>query len=315
MEQLLLDEIKATIVRSTSEPEEETTKILSPAGAGKGTQSEASSSQKYYIHPPATPVTPPTPTTPKGGSGKGNKCVKGTGKGKKCWNCQQTGHIASNCTDPKVNSVEEPEEETTLDGLVVINSVDESKPKSAKSLLYAKAKHTKSLLDAKAKHVKSLLDAKGAYKIKIGVDSGAAVSVMMANACPDYPVQMDTQTGKPYVVASGSAIHDKGKRQYLAVQNGKLVAGQGRVCDVHKNLSSVFDMVQQGHKVTFDKDEHGQDTSHALHKETGMKIPFQLAGRVWDMELTVVPFETAKHVLPKSAGGNAVGTNPLGRRP
>ena len=111
-------------------------------------------------------------------------------------------------------------------------------------------------------------------------------------------MQLDAQTGKPYVVASGSSIKDQGKRQYLAVQQGKLVAAQGRLCDVHKNLSSVYDMCKAGHKVTFEIDDEGTDHSHSLHRQSGMIIRFELNGRVWDMELEVMPYNTAKHILP-----------------
>ena len=77
--------------------------------------------------------------------------------------------MSANCPDKKkVHAVDQPEAELELDGLLMINSIDEvmavDKPKDK------------------------------TYKVRIGVDSGAAVSVLRRASFPDYPVIADEST-------------------------------------------------------------------------------------------------------------------------
>jgi len=63
-----------------------------------------------------------------------------------------------------------------------------------------------------------------------------------------------------------------------------------RAMNVKKALMSVFDMVETGHRVVFDK-EDGQDVSHAFNKTTGEKTKFILRNNVWELDVDVIPFK------------------------
>ena len=225
--------------------------------------------------------------------GGGKQGGKGAGKGK-CWTCHKAGHVAANCPDKALHTLEEPQEPeplASLGSVLMINSLETDHPELAQS----------------------------SYKVRTGVDSGAAVSVWTRKTCTDYPATVDTLAGRSYKVASGAEIKDEGCRTVVAINNSALRGAQGRIANVHKNLTAVYDMMQAGHRIVFDLDSEGNDISHALHKESKMETPFIPTGRTWEMELEVVPYKIAQQFLGKqsksSSSSSSVPLSPFSRQP
>ena len=48
-------------------------------------------------------------------------------------------------------------------------------------------------------------------------------------------------------------------------------------------------MYMAGHRVVFDRDEFGNDISHAVHKETGQTAKSTLRNRTWDLDVKLIP--------------------------
>jgi hypothetical protein len=122
-------------------------------------------------------------------------------------------------------------------------------------------------------------------RIIMGIDSGAAVTVIPRNVCSDYPVipNDESRAGIAYRAANGQPVPDLGTRVLSVVtEHGKTRAMRARVCDVQKGLISVSEMVDAGHTVIFSKQK-----SFCRHDVTGEVTMFHRRNKVFEMELKV----------------------------
>ena len=119
----------------------------------------------------------------------------------------------------------------------------------------------------------------------MGIDSGAAVTILPRDKCTDYPL-METSGSHPnYKAANGDTIYDEGARTVFFAAGDRTRALRARVGKVSKGLISVAEMVDCGHMVVFDGDE-----SYAIHKGTGAKTIFRRRNKVFEVDLDVLPY-------------------------
>ena len=71
---------------------------------------------------------------------------------------------------------------------------------------------------------------------------------------------------------------------------------------------SVDDIVfKAGHRVVFDRDDEGNDISHAIHKKSGEILPFYIKNKVWKFDMEVEPYQKPQ---PKAKAKASAGTKP-----
>ena len=104
--------------------------------------------------------------------------------------------------------------------------------------------------------------------VKIGVDSGAGVTVWPKDLCDDYPLKAtpESRAGLEYVPAGKGSrgIVDLGERTYdLTDTSGQNLSMKVHVCDVRKPLLSVAEMNDMGLDVHFYADS--QKGAYAVH--------------------------------------------------
>jgi len=128
-------------------------------------------------------------------------------------------------------------------------------------------------------------------KIRFNVDSGCATTAVRKDTAPDYEVKACAADGKRYTSATGHDVKVEGEVVLYGKHNGSLRAMRAKKFDIRRNLMSVKDMVRAGHRVVFDQDAEGNDTSHAIHRETLEKISFICSGNTWDIEFDLIPAE------------------------
>eukprot|EP00971_Amphidinium_carterae_P026014 513149-Amphidinium_carterae.1 len=120
--------------------------------------------------------------------------------------------------------------------------------------------------------------------IRVGVDSGAAASVISPGAAKGT-IYKDDSTGKFYTTATGERVEDKGRQHVEGKVGDKLFGIKFRVVDgIRKPLLSVAEAVDAGYKIVFDKVD-GEDNSFFIHKATGEKIKMQRTAKVYDISL------------------------------
>ena len=130
-------------------------------------------------------------------------------------------------------------------------------------------------------------------KITLGVDFGAAVSVLKPDVASDYPLAR--VTGRKLMEADGSEITAFGDRQVgLRGSDGRTRIPRCGVADVRKNFAVVSQLVDQDHDVVFSK-----RGSYIFHRPTGWKIEMIRTRDVFEIETDVVPYF---RVAPPPAG-------------
>ena len=120
-------------------------------------------------------------------------------------------------------------------------------------------------------------------KITLGVDSGAAVSVIKPDMATDYPLVR--VAGRKLLGADGSEITAYGDRHVgLSGSDGRTRVLRCGVADVRKNLLAVSQLVDQDHDVVFSR-----RGSYIKHVPTGWRIDMTRKKDVFEIEMDVVP--------------------------
>ena len=123
-------------------------------------------------------------------------------------------------------------------------------------------------------------------KIKMTVDSGAAVPVMDPETVPEYEL-IPPEREVFYRHAAGGRVRDEGSRAIQAIlktnRGGKLKAKlKFRLARVAKTLAAVSALVDVGNRVVFDEE------SYIYNKKARCKTPFTRENGIYVLEVWVV---------------------------
>ena len=121
------------------------------------------------------------------------------------------------------------------------------------------------------------------------VDSGAALSVLPKNWCPQAQLQDGKAKGKEYTAANGSSIYNLGEKVVSVVtQEGHWKNIKFQVCNVTRPLASVHKICEAGHSVIFNPswDERG---SFIVNHQTGDKTWMREKEGVFVLDTKVAP--------------------------
>ena len=132
--------------------------------------------------------------------------------------------------------------------------------------------------------------------LRMGVDSGAAITVMPKDQCVDYPLveTKESRANVHYRAANGSLVKDLGCRTVATrTEKGDVRYIRARAADVVKPLLSVAEMVDAGHTVVFSKDR-----SYAKHMESGREIDFARRQGVFEVDFEVLPGPFGRQARP-----------------
>ena len=139
-------------------------------------------------------------------------------------------------------------------------------------------------------------------RISFGVDSCVAASVLPVSVCEDYPL-IPVSNPVTYRSATGQTVKEQGSRRLLGTMNGSLRGVKAKVLKVQRPLLSVFDMVEAGHKVIFEKVD-GVDMSRCENLTSGEVAPFVVRNRCWDLDVDVLPAGDASAALRRMNDNN-----------
>ena len=251
----------------------------------------------------------------KGAGGRGGNSSAGTGtESRSCYKCGKKGHLAKDCRSKSVHAVDEqgetgqsgatePDEENLeLSGLwiscldVESCNADSMETICGECRLPANRSWPSYCADSLAVHAVGIQK----EKVRFGVDSGAALTVVQKHTGADYPLQKSVNR-KVMRAANGEVIPDLGSRDLAVV--GHSASGdqcqflRATVAPVSKNLLSVSALVDAGHEVVF-----GPSESYYRHQKTGKKKNFQRINGVYELELELEPFSSAPEPPTRSRG-------------
>ena len=134
--------------------------------------------------------------------------------------------------------------------------------------------------------------------VTVGVDSGAAATVIPAKQFMDYPLVPNdrSRAGVPYYTASGGEVKDYGTRNLVGSIDGVRKGLRASAADVTKALASVADMVDQGHVVVF-----SSGRSFAYNTTTKEAIEFTRCNKVFEFQMEVEQYGGGQSGFPRQA--------------
>jgi len=224
---------------------------------------------------------------PAGSAGAGKGAGKGKGKdGARCFNCGGKGHLAAQCPSPRINALDEGNEEVPT--WTQQQAHDGGHEQQHQQQLEAELGGL-FLCPLDIAGIEG--DRQKDRTLRIGVDSCAAASVLPTGSCTEYPVVRDGVTGAKYRAANGAVILDEGERTIYGAFDGHagVRGARFRVADVSRPLMAIADMLDQGHRIVFDRDDCGQNVSVIVNKKTGKKLPIKERNRTFEIEMRLAP--------------------------
>ena len=175
-------------------------------------------------------------------SGKSKGSKKGDSKGKnnkekfkgECYKCGKTGHMSKDCRSKETSAFEAGDELAERGCIemasVVLNALE---------------------IGAVQLPVKD-------HRIRIGIDSCAAVTVFPKSVADDCPMLDTPGKAKSYRPASGKPLPDLGARKVqVKLKDGSLRYVNPRVAKTHRTLMAVSEMNDMGHDVFFPRSDRG----------------------------------------------------------
>jgi hypothetical protein len=128
-------------------------------------------------------------------------------------------------------------------------------------------------------------------RVRLGIDSGAAVTVWPTKLCDDYPTEAtrESTSGVKYFPAGAgsSGISGRGSRKYRMMDKfGQDVSMTVHVADVRKPLVSVADINDKGLDVILPADGNAR----IVDNKTGKEITIERSNGVFEVVADVVPF-------------------------
>ena len=128
-------------------------------------------------------------------------------------------------------------------------------------------------------------------KLKKGItmDSGAGNNVMprrMVIKKSEIRESEGSRRGVHYVAANDGRIPNEGEYDLkFSTVEGQEQCLTFQIAEVNKALCAVSNLVDNGYRVVFDKNvKTNQDTSHMLHKETGVTTRYRRTRNVWVLD-------------------------------
>ena len=215
----------------------------------------------------------------------------GKGSGVKCYSCGQEGHISKDCPKKKGTAHSLEEGQAQQDGTKASGSSPSAPSDTQLALtdgLVASGLFLAALGHLPISRITTTKPTQKCDKITLGVDSCAAISVGPPSLAASRPVQKTTLTGHTLYTATGQKVYEKG----IVAFKGTAADGFASRLNLHlvdglsKSLLAVNDLVENGCRVIFDK-EDGEDASIIIHKATGRRIPMIHRNRIWDLEFYV----------------------------
>ena len=214
--------------------------------------------------------------TGKGSGGKGGgKATNKKGSGKAAGNnkfsgdcnwCGKKGHKASECR-------------AKADG----------KPKTAKQVNAVEGEGDDKELGGLSLNALELSSVETSEKIRVGIDSGAALSVWPKDLCNHVKTEPTaaSRKGTTYMPAGKNCtpIKDLGQRNYrLKTTGGAMRQLKVTVADVRKPLLAVSEMTDAGHDVHF----LANGRAYATHAGTGQETKFVRRNGIYELEIEVL---------------------------
>ena len=214
------------------------------------------------------------------GKGKGDKTGDAGKKGIECHRCGKTGQVKKDCHAKKhkdgrdLNQVEEAEKakpaaevgSISVGNLVCLNAIEES---------------------GRFRTTKNVEIGFVGRTVRVGIDSGAGVTVWPTQLCDDYPTQEtdDSRKGVTYASAGDGEepIRNKGERVIKMVIDGQERVIRAQVARVRKPLLAVSEMCDAGHDLHF---LHSGE-AYAVHSRTGAITKFARQKGVYEVEAEV----------------------------
>ena len=137
-------------------------------------------------------------------------------------------------------------------------------------------------------------DMADSYTMKVGLDSGAAVSVLPRNSCPECTLNSNEGYTAYYKAANGEVIADDGSKCVTCItQDSQYRHINFRVTGVHKALASVSAICDRNQKVVFDN-----DGCYIEDKHSGQRTPFQRENDVYHLDVRIPRNSQAKNSRP-----------------
>ena len=137
-----------------------------------------------------------------------------------------------------------------------------------------------------------------AEKIKFQIDSGAAITVMKATDCKDYPL-VKCGYHRALRAANGTPIEDKGdKHVHLVGPNGgPAQVVRAGATNVVNNLLSVIALEDTGHRIVF-----GGNERYYEHKASGVRTMIARVKGEYVVEYDVIPYAQVKGKVEQGNG-------------
>ena len=137
------------------------------------------------------------------------------------------------------------------------------------------------------------------HRIRVGIDSCAAVTVFPKSVADDHPMLDMPGKAKSYRPASGKLLPDLGARKVqVKLRDGHLRYVNPRVADTHRVLMAVNDM---GHDVFFPRSDRGIQ-AYAYHESRGTKLVLERVIGVFELPVELVPY--SQSTLKNSTSGS-----------
>ena len=129
-----------------------------------------------------------------------------------------------------------------------------------------------------------------------GIDSGAARSVVLVGEIPGYPFESYSETGRVYTSATGDRVFHRVKQQILGTVDGKV---RGLTMRVKSRVSRVCTTCVLPDIVSCSTSTATRGPESRRNQADWREDPLQVANRVWELEVKIIPKVEAEDILTK----------------